>query len=744
MVVFQDIIYFLYDLYSFYVLIIFSIAVLGSLYRLYLKISHNIKERLEEKRNRKDYKSEIPKELLTGIKEEETILYRSPRIKLRKQIHTAQFEIYIAFFGFSLFFYSSIYSLLSSTLNDFLLLSILIPIGFVFPLFPMFSIPRHHKKDLFLVLTDRNVHFYKLIYRDTFGNKRNRSVTSIYSYEKLLGFSVRKFLYDSRGDYGTIHLYTNEAIPKKVKIHNIPNFSQFRPILESLLYWFGNIPHNAPPLSLEISAQKRARAKLSQRRLLIYIFVSIGVAFLVIYFTLISMIEDYIKFIVNIATISVLVLFLIMLFIEIVVSMNRMKPLGSSLSIAENEIVFREDSQQKILKYCSTLAFSFSNSRRILSLPLKIEQNYDILKIYDFPKPKEEVIHFGPIENLPRIYSQIFSIYLKWKDKNNLLLSRDALLKGKIPLSPEMMDARTSDLRKKELLEEYIKDKIQKPISPAQLAELETEQKYLEPNDKIIATTKPVFQSKKATIELITGIACILLCISLVLFWYLPLPEFLLYLGLLPLTFIGIGAFTGAFFFTMGGLSKRSLNKRLKKSRYTLTPDKLLVVNKDQVISIRIESIRSVDQRIHQDHTYSITVFLNKPAPELPGILKSIVGLSSISLEDKFYHILHYLVEPQSQTLPEKVGMPTFMEYFQVIMPDFKKNVLPLIVLVLLVGLTIPLRYLIIDWRLYIIISLVIFSIYIYINRRLKKRSRSQPQNSGQEQVQGVQKPLHY
>jgi len=123
------------------------------------------------------------------------------------------------------------------------------------------------------------------------------------------------------------------------------------------------------------------------------------------------------------------------------------------------------------------------------------------------------------------------------------------------------------------------------------------------------------------------------------------------------------------------------------------------------------------------------------------------VGLSSISLEDKFYHILHYLVEPQSQTLPEKVGMPTFMEYFhfhKVIMPDFKKNVLPLIVLVLLVGLTVPLSYLIIDWRLYIIISLVIFSIYIYINRRLKKRSRSQPQNSGQEQVQGVQKPLHY
>ena len=116
MVVFQDIIYFLYDLYSFYVLIIFSIAVLGSLYRLYLKISHNIKERLEEKRNRKDYKSEIPKELLTGIKEEETILYRSPRIKLRKQIHTAQFEIYIAFFGFSLFFCSSIYNFLYDTL----------------------------------------------------------------------------------------------------------------------------------------------------------------------------------------------------------------------------------------------------------------------------------------------------------------------------------------------------------------------------------------------------------------------------------------------------------------------------------------------------------------------------------------------------------------------------------------------------------------------------------------------------
>jgi len=212
------------------------------------------------------------------------------------------------------------------------------------------------------------------------------------------------------------------------------------------------------------------------------------------------------------------------------------------------------------------------------------------------------------------------------------------------------------------------------------------------------------------------------------MFWYLPLPEFLLYLGLFPLMFIGIGAFTGAFFFTMGGLSKRSLNKRLKKSRYTLTPDKLLVVNKDQVISIRIESIRSVHQRIHQDHTYSITVFLNKPAPELPGILKSIVGLSSLSLEDKFYHILHYLVEPQSQTLPEKVGMPTlftFMEYFQVIMPDFKKNVLPLIVLVLLVGLTVPLGYLISDWRLYIIISLVIFSyftIYIYINRRLKKK----------------------
>jgi len=79
-------------------------------------------------------------------------------------------------------------------------------------------------------------------------------------------------------------------------------------------------------------------------------------------------------------------------------------------------------------------------------------------------------------------------------------------------------------------------------------------------------------------------------------------------------------------------------------------------------------------------------------------------------------------VEPQSQTLPEKVGMPTFMEY---LMPDFKKNVLPLIVLVLLVGLTVPLGYLISDWRLYIIISLVIFSyftIYIYINRRLKKK----------------------
>ena len=71
-------------------------------------------------------------------------------------------------------------------------------------------------------------------------------------------------------------------------------------------------------------------------------------------------------------------------------------------------------------------------------------------------------------------------------------------------------------------------------------------------------------------------------------------------------------------------------------------------------------------------------------------------------------------------------------EYFhKVIMPDFKKKVLPLIVLVLLLGLTVPLRYLIIDWRLYIIISLVIFSISIYINRRLKKRSRSQPQNFG-------------
>jgi hypothetical protein len=63
-------------------------------------------------------------------------------------------------------------------------------------------------------------------------------------------------------------------------------------------------------------------------------------------------------------------------------------------------------------------------------------------------------------------------------------------------------------------------------------------------------------------------------------------------------------------------------------------------------------------------------------------------------------------------------------------------------VLVLLIGLAVPLRYLINDWRLYIIVYLVIFSIYIYISRRLKKRSRSQPRNNGQEQVQGVQKPL--
>lgn len=625
------------DMYSVIILIILSIAVFGTLFLILYKRILILIYRIKKKKSKAWYYGIIPEELLKSINPDENIIFKSERIKYRKKVRKVQIEALLGVLGFVFMIDLLITSI--SDMSYFMIFS-----GFLIAPFAMRSFSREHKKDCYFLLTNKKLHCYFYYY------KAKHYEISILEYSTLIGVSLTKKFHDKKGDYGTVFFISFDEIPRKFMIGNIPNFTYFQTIIESILYEFGNVKQlkiNFPTSrKVKVSEFKYQKNMKSIRGFIISITITIIISILIYYFLdLYFFVEIWYNWIVIGAIVFFNGFMGIYLLREIILTKLRTTPRNSLLIIENDYIKYHSDIVKIRIDLSRYITFGFAKSKNPTTNPMKLEQNYDYIEIYDINHPKIK-IKIGPVDNITEELRFLSGFLLDWKAKQELLYSKENLLNLDRQLRPDIIKEVELEKVNKQFSEQMLIESLKSSVPKEKIDFYQYVLELLSPNEKVIKLANPQVSIIKPLLRLIVGSCYTVLTIIFISF-YITSPPYLLSIILNPILIflIPIISVFGVFIFCCLGSGFYSLYRTLNNTTYLLTNDQLMIITPKGINNLKLENINSATKSETIEKTYNIDIVLKKPDPRLEGIFKFAVSLSHISQENYFYEQLQFLMK---------------------------------------------------------------------------------------------------
>ena len=354
------------------------------------------------------------------IGEGEIILYRSPKIENKKAMI---FSTFLMIGGLDAFFsFILIYSL-----DDlyFMILSVCVLFFLINPILLLFMI-RDEKKVCFFVLTDKNLYISHHKSDLTLGRVDSHRLNS------FNGINFRKRFFDKNYNSGTIEFITDDLIPKKILIRNVPNIPKLQNIIESIFFYYGNVQERWKQINDSVDYQfpqiyEISEVKLKELKKSKIIDSIILTLTPIICYLLYFIIRFFIKnLILPVVVISCGVAFAIFISIQIFSMINRTSNKDNQLIINENDFLLKKKKRSLSVPINKAITLNILHSKGPLVSHRNILENYDFIKIYKSYNSKN-VIKFGPFTKLPYIFSFLYCYLLVWKSNYGYLISKDEI-----------------------------------------------------------------------------------------------------------------------------------------------------------------------------------------------------------------------------------------------------------------------------------------------------------------------------
>ena len=366
--------------------------------------------------------------MLESVDDDETILYKSPKIT-NKKVQTVIYTL--AVLGCNTFIFLIMFFAVFSEVG---LIGFLVIIGIfnaIMVPFLYFVIVRPEKETWFFLLSNKKLWVYK---KGDITNTRKVHING-YAIKSLKGIIFRKRFFDKNKSSGTVEFLTDNIIPMKITIKNVPQMNIVQNLIESIFFHYGAIQEKWNlfkkedidfPQSYQISDVELARVKKSVLISGIILLSILPVCYLISY--LISFFVDQIVTPIIMYTFGLILA--IILLTAIIVTIRRTSKKGSELSFNEGDFSLKSKRTTKIIPFNKTVAFNIRKSRGALNgdnPPRGILENYDYIKIGDSYKTSKS-IRFGPFTKLPYIIDYIFIHIINWKFEQGYLLSKEDLI----------------------------------------------------------------------------------------------------------------------------------------------------------------------------------------------------------------------------------------------------------------------------------------------------------------------------
>ena len=285
---------------------------------------------------------------------------------------------------------------------------------------------RDEKKVCFFILTNENLYISHHKSDLTLGNVDSHPLNS------FNGIIFRKRFFDKNYDSGTIEFITDELIPKKISIKNVPNIPKLQKIIESIFFYYGNVQERWKqinnnvdyqfPQTYEISEVKLEELKKSKIIYSITLALTPIICYL-IYFIITNFIKNLI---VPVVVISCGVVYAIIILIQILSMINRTSNKDNQLIFNENDFLLKKKKISLSIPINKTTTLNILHSKGPLVSHRNILDNYDFIKIYKSYNSKK-IIKFGPFTKLPYIISFLYCYSLVWKSNHGYLMSKDEI-----------------------------------------------------------------------------------------------------------------------------------------------------------------------------------------------------------------------------------------------------------------------------------------------------------------------------
>lgn len=721
---------------SLIILILLIVIIVGSIYLITNKYVSIIRFRLQKRRNKPWYSSEIPEQLLKNIDPRESIVFKSEKIKHRKQVRFVQIEVFLAVFGFM-----TALGFLFLTLERIMFIASFFIAAFIAPL-AMRSFARDHKKDSYFLLTDKKIYLYIYHY------KSKSTHVEKHDYFSIIGVLFKKRFYDKKGDYGTACFITSHSIPGKISVKNIPDFERSQLLIESILYVYGNIKGKWAELTNRLNdvfpreysiSEKRLKANRKSIRGFIIIILVMIIASLILYFVLDIMFASeiwQIKLIITIAIIAFNIIMEIIFLMEIILKIKRSMNKSVKLTIDANKIETRYGNTTKALRFDRMFTYNFFKTKNPLSPPRTAKDNYDFFKFYEAPSSKF-ALKFGPLDEFPELLKLVSTYSITWKADNGFLCGKEFLNNLDVNLSKPVLDELQIEKTKKELSRKEVIESLDHSIPRHDIDYYQYIQEQLDQDDYVIQITKPKIKLRSYVIKLVVGICCFLITVIFFLFLFLPVPS-LVYLIFHPilLIFVPIATFVGAMFLCFLNSIYLSVIKKLKHTTYFLTKEKVIIKTPEKIIPLSINNMNTVEKKNHRDNTYNIKIILRQPNPNIEGMLKFITDLAGIPSESKFYDALLFLKEHEAieSAQPSEKGSKTYRKKEaqpevdpKIYLKDLQRAFLPILVIVIFISIPTSLFSINSDlWWLGLIFLPTGLGIYIYLKIKVRKKKKEE------------------
>lgn len=366
--------------------------------------------------------------MLESVSDDETILYKSPRIVNKK---ATNIMFILALLGFNLFILMLIFIPIFSEIG--IIGTSIIMGGFNVILIPLIYLVliRSEKKTCYFLLSDNKLWLYTFHKHTDMINPLKRKI-EFYFIKSINGIIFRKRFLDKNKNSGTIEFLSNHITPKKIGINNIPHMNTLQIIIESIFFHYGNIQEKwedftkenmSFPQTYEISEVKLAKVKK-------FVLISglVLISILPICYILSFIINNIIA---TVTIFSIGFVFVIMLLLPTVTTIYRTSIKGDKLKFDKNAFSLKSKEREKIVILDKYVTFNIKRSIMVNdfdSMAQGITKNYDYIKISESYKSKI-FIKFGPFTKLPYIIDLISVYLIIWKSNHGHLFSKDDLIK---------------------------------------------------------------------------------------------------------------------------------------------------------------------------------------------------------------------------------------------------------------------------------------------------------------------------